>query len=273
MQNIKKKVVNLFKIIFRLLIDLDIIAFLRFLSRNKVIFLFYHGVSVNPDLELNSYDGKHVALYKFEQEMAYIKKKYNVVPVDEAIAMLRHDVKMVPNTVAVTFDDGYYNNFSYALPILKKFNIPATIFLTIDYIEKGKSGGFLSWKEISDMHKQGIKFGAHTVTHPVLTHIPIDQVEFELRDSRNRLGSYIKDSVLSFAYPYGIFNQRIADMVRDVGYSYAFTTFYGVNTHARDPYKLKRIGINNNFSFEYFVVSLFPFLRNIANSIYGWRQL
>jgi len=259
---------TIFKSIFRFFVYLNVLALFRFINRDSIIILFYHGVTPCPEREPNNFDGKHIELKKFEKQMRYISQKYNVVSLDEAIAMLRNEKKIVPNTIAVTFDDGYYNNLDCALPVVKRYSIPITIFLATNYADIGKGSGFLGWEEICNMHKQGVKFGAHTVTHPVLTQTSNDQAMFELRESRRELGSRLKDNIYSFAYPYGTFNQNIADMVSETGYSCAFTTVYGVNTSDSDLYKLKRIAINNNFSFEYFVANLFPCLRNIVDKMY-----
>jgi peptidoglycan/xylan/chitin deacetylase (PgdA/CDA1 family) len=225
-------------------------------------------VSAHPEREPNNSDGKHVELSKFEAQMRYISRKYHVVPLKDVITLLKKREKITRSVVVVTFDDGYYNNLDCVLPVVKRFSIPITIFLTTNYADLGKDSGFLGWEEICNMHKQGVKFGAHTVTHPVLTRVSNNQAMFELRESRRGLGSRLKDDIYFFAYPYGIFNQDIADMVSEAGYSCAFTTVYGVNTYDSDLYKLKRIAINNNFSFEYFVANLFPYLRNIVNKMY-----
>ena len=67
--------------------------------------------------------------------MFFLKEKhYNVIPLDELVKGIKKGKKFAHNTVVITFDDGYQDNYSYAYPILKKYGFPATIFLISDYI-------------------------------------------------------------------------------------------------------------------------------------------
>ena len=71
----------------------------------------------------------------FEKQMRYLKDKgYNVIPLDELVAGIKNKKKFAHNTVVITIDDGYENNFTYAYPVLKKYGFPAIIFLITNQI-------------------------------------------------------------------------------------------------------------------------------------------
>lgn len=239
---------------------------------DKVAILFYHGVTPYPKNEPNNSDGKHVELKKFEKQMRYISRKYNLVSLQVVVELLKGERRIPRNAVAVTFDDGYYNNLQFAYPIIKKYEIPITIFVTVNYVEKSDNHNFLGWSEIRLMHNEGVIFGAHTVTHPHLSMLSQQDIVNEVRDSKEIIESRLNDKIDYFSYPYGNFNETVKEAVKNNGYSCALATAYGVNDPFSDLYELKRIAVNNNFTFEYFVASLLPFLGNFISAFYSNRK-
>ncbi len=101
-------------------------ATMQFVSRMQPRILMYHRIIDHP----------HVAGITpevFEQQMAYVADKYRVVPVDQAIQELM-DGEIKPNTLAITFDDGHFDFYSNAWPILKKYQLPATLYVATDFV-------------------------------------------------------------------------------------------------------------------------------------------
>lgn len=98
----------------------------RFLNRKKVVVILYHGV---VEKELNPLVWQ-IPVQRFEQQIEYISKKYRVLPLTTVVEKLINNEKLPDYSLAITFDDGFKNNYSTAFPILKRFNLPATIFLT-----------------------------------------------------------------------------------------------------------------------------------------------
>lgn len=100
-------------------------------AHNKLI-LVYHGVVEKPD---HSISAGPIDLLQFEQHLAYIKKHFDVVSLSEIFDMYRKGIEPKRKTLAITFDDGYENNYVRAVPLLKKYNIPATIFVIGNSVE------------------------------------------------------------------------------------------------------------------------------------------
>lgn len=113
---------------------------------------------------------------------------------------------------------------------------------------------FLSWDEIKEMYNSGlIYFGSHTKSHRILTTISDQEIREELDQSRMKLinENVVETSFIPFAYPNGNYNDRIAKMVREAGYSLAVTTKKGwnsVNDDCGDSYQLKRVGIHQDIT-------------------------
>jgi len=108
--------------------------------------------------------------------------------------------------VSFTFDDGFLSTFENALPILSSRNIPATAYITTSWIDSGTTGDnfpALNWDQVTALQNQyGWEIGSHTVTHPQLNTLPIEQVDQELTQSKDELAQHGINAT-SFASPYG----------------------------------------------------------------------
>lgn len=196
--------------------------------------LNYHSVS--PVLHS---DTPAVSQEVFARQMEFIHRKgYQVISLDEYIQKRREGKKM-QNTLVITFDDGYEDNYTHAFPVLKKYHFPATIFIIVKHLNKPR---FLKLDQIREMEKENISFGSHTINH---TYLPPLTDERELRseifDSKLLLEKATGSRVDYFCYPIGGYNQRIKELVMLAGYKAAMTTNRGPDRLNQDPYALKRI--------------------------------
>jgi|UniRef100_A0A7V3RI92 peptidoglycan/xylan/chitin deacetylase (PgdA/CDA1 family) len=128
----------------------------------------------------------------------------------------------------ITFDDGEENLYYYAFPILKKYHCRAIIFLIAGYIGKENTwdisiprNRYLSWKQILDMQKYGIVFGSHTMTHRNLTRLGINEIEYEVVESKKYLERYLGE-VEMISYPFNRVNEMVLKIVKKAGYKYGF---------------------------------------------------
>jgi peptidoglycan/xylan/chitin deacetylase (PgdA/CDA1 family) len=190
-----------------------------------------------------------VSVNTFERQMRFLKNnRYNVLPLEKLADLIRTKSKIPARTVAITFDDGYIDNYLYAFEILKKYNLPATIFLIVDEIgHPGHSlqGGRLGWKEIKIMRASGlITFGSHCLgPQPLLDIKSESQIKKEIFDSKKILENNLGSEVAMFSYPGGRFNARIRQLVKEAGYKLAVATSSGRKYPSDDVLALKRIRI------------------------------
>ena len=106
---------------------------------NKANILLYHGVTDNKyPFGIENCSGKHIHSAVFEEQMKYISENKNVCTLRELSSMLQSDEPCPPDCVAVTFDDSFKNVRTVALPILKKYNIPATFFVTTGMVDNDR---------------------------------------------------------------------------------------------------------------------------------------
>ncbi len=178
----------------------------------------------------------------FEAQMQFLKvHRYHVRPLAQVIAELKAGKKIKPRTVCITFDDGTEDNFKHAFPILKKLNLPATIFMITGNIGKP---GWLSEKQLKILDESGVSIGSHTVTHAYLPQLSEDAIKRELTDSKVELERILGHPVTLFSYPAGGTTPEVRAMVQSAGYEGAVTTNYGRVVH--DFYGLHRIKVSES---------------------------
>src|SRR5262249_9921427 len=109
----------------------------------------------------------------------------------------------------------------------------------------------MTWDEIRELKSQGVQFGSHTVTHPQLKDIPLDEVKYELEMSKAHLEEQVGKPIDTFCYPYAfpeentIFTQTLKAIMVNAGYRYATGTRIGTLKKGDDPYFIKRIPMNS----------------------------
>ncbi len=237
-------------IFFFILVVLALAAFaatgLPFLSKQYAVpILMYH--SVNPVIE-EERKRIIVPVDIFERQMRFLKEHhYNVVSLDSLIPLLEAKKKIPPKTVAITFDDGYKDNYTYVFPVLKKYQLPATIFIIVQEVGRSQDDR-LNWSQIQEMQDSGlVRIGSHSIGPDPLYKM---KTEVELRrqifDSKKILEKKLGSEVLVFSYPEGMFDQHMKELVREAGYKMAVATKPGEKFANDDLFALKRQRVSAN---------------------------
>lgn len=195
--------------------------------------LMYH--SINDDIGSNHPD-LVVTPENFRAHLTYLQKRsYQFLTMSEIIS---GDYDSAPR-VALTFDDGFQDNYTHVFPLLKQFKAKATIFLCPNMPSINK----LTEEQIQEMQASGlVEFGAHTMTHINLSQVADDVAKREIIESKNEVESIVGEICTAFAYPYGRINERTADYVQQAGFSSAVLVKKGIEA-ITDPYRIKRISI------------------------------
>ncbi len=214
------------------------LAFIFMKSAYVVPVLMYHAIDYNDKTTKLSVNPE-----SFEAQMKFLHEhRYNAVTPDRLIAYISGKESIPSKTIAITFDDGYYNNYQYAYPVLKKYNIPATIFVIVDKV--GQSG-YVGWKEIKEMSDSGlITIGSHTMSHKWLPSMGTKELKHELTASKAILEEKTGKPVDALCYPIGAHNERVEREAHLAGYSCAFATNPGRFAPIDDIYAIKRIKVS-----------------------------
>lgn len=183
-------------------------------TNTRVPVLMYHSVSTVA--------GNNLCMppEKLDAQMQWlVQNGYATLSMDELYAHLSAHTALPDKAVAVTFDDGYADNYTNAFPILKKYGVKATIFMVSSYIDQPNS---LTSAQIKEMSQSGVDIQDHSVTHPHLSQLSYDKQLAELRDSKQAIEAITGKPVNYVAYPYGDENANTLKAAKAVGYRMAF---------------------------------------------------
>lgn len=219
--------------------------------KNQISILMYHQVGNFSSIK------SHKAVYchyrRFALQMRYLHAfGYNVISLDQALEGLRGKSKIPSKAVVLTFDDGFENFYYYALPVLKKYNYPAIVYLVSNYIGAKAAwleadrfeSPLLNKKHILELHKQRIDFGAHSASHKRLTHLEAPDRKQEIYKCKKDLENLFGKEIRHFCYPYGDYNLKVMETVREAGFQSAATCLRATATSEFDFFELPRKAIS-----------------------------
>jgi glycosyltransferase involved in cell wall biosynthesis/peptidoglycan/xylan/chitin deacetylase (PgdA/CDA1 family) len=215
--------------------------------------LMYHRIDDTLDRDILC-----VTPFAFSLQMTWLREEgFNVLDLQTALKELRSGT-LPPKSVAITFDDGYEDNYKNAFPILSEHGFTAAIFAVTGfsrgecghprYKNYGRPITYLTPDQIGEMSRFGISFGSHTDTHPLLTDLSQDEAKQELMTSKKDLESWSRKPVTLLAYPNGAFRRDYFSIIEKTGFHAAFTTIPGVNTKETSPWQFRRTEISGRDS-------------------------
>lgn len=235
--------------------------------------LVYHSVdsidspiSITPEL--------------FEQQMDYlVKKRYTTWTASQMVDAIVAGKPLPRRLVVITFDDGYLNNITHALPIMEKRGICGTLFMVtqnagdtarwterdlprirkmIDALFPGDDNAkraaeqevmatldekMATWDELRPAPERGLEVLSHTRTHPYMDEVDDEQLTDELAGSRRDLDEQGFGGGNSIAWPYGKYDDRAIEAAAAAGYTGTFLGRYEWDLrHHRDPMRIHRVG-------------------------------
>ncbi len=230
----------------------------RWLSADRAVIVLFHRVDDRyPGTPINSTRSE---FWKF---LKFFKRFYTVISLRELLdRLLRGDD--VSNCLAITFDDGYLDNYSDAAPMLARLGLPACFFVVTGYIgsdcvpwwdeELGIPSEWMNWDQVRSLHAQGFEIGAHTMSHLDLG-VSVGDVSFaEIAGSKARLEQELGAPVDFFSYPYGRRHQiaeENREAVRRAGFTCCLSAFGGAVKPGDSPYHLNRTPISPWYASPY----------------------
>ena len=208
--------------------------------------LMYHSVSAEePSMGIN------LSPARFEAQIAWFARHgFEFCTVSGLLAAPASGQKRV----AITFDDGFENNYSVALPILRQYGAKATIYLS----PAKPDTVLLSESQIRDMADSGdVEFGAHTVDHINLKNVSDEEARSQLRRSRKLAEQLSGMPCVAFAYPYGRYEERHVAMVEEAGFTSAVTTRKKIIRNLSEHrFELPRVSVNGEMNHLQFLIAV-----------------
>lgn len=205
--------------------------------------------------------------------MEWVREQFNVVSL-RSLTEDRDSSVSKPRLV-ITFDDGYRDNYTNALPVLDRLGLVATFFVTTGTVGgelKTHSGPLptMTRDQLIDLADRGHEVGSHGGTHRSLIDLPEGDIHREVSESRERLESWLGETVTSFSYPNGDVDERVLEATRRAGYERAVSTREAlVSTPVQNPFLLPRRNVHCSYSLGAFrskTTAAFDWYRTISEN-------
>jgi peptidoglycan/xylan/chitin deacetylase (PgdA/CDA1 family) len=224
-------------------------------SRYSVPILTYHSISENLFGKVHPYHQINTPASVFATQMKWLRNEgYRTIDLGEALDGFETGRSLAKRFV-LTFDDGYEDFYTDAFPLLLQCGFSATVFLATDRIRDSavrvEGADYLTWREVRELHAQGITFGSHSVTHADLRSLGPDQIDYEIGYSKETIEQKLGASVESFSYPFalpeedGDFIRYLADALQNMGYLHGVSSTIGRAMPKDERYFLPRLSVNS----------------------------
>jgi peptidoglycan/xylan/chitin deacetylase (PgdA/CDA1 family) len=225
------------------------------LLRNSAVVVAFHRVKDTAEPEQLT-----VSIRTFERYCRFFRRHFHVVPLTDLVTRLGQGA--TPNReLAITFDDGYLDNYENAAPILEQLALPATFFIVTQWMEtdlvpwwdrqQGLSHPWMTWDQVRTLHRQGFEIGAHTRTHVDLGVAARGEAEEEIQGARRDLERHLGTAVTSFAYPFGRranLSDTSRELVKAAGFQCCCSGYGGTNARGTNPFHLRRVPISGFYA-------------------------
>jgi peptidoglycan/xylan/chitin deacetylase (PgdA/CDA1 family) len=223
--------------------------------KNGAPVLMYHSISDDTE-DVHPYYQTTTSPQVFAEHMRFLSEnRYSVISLGELVSAMRQG-RSLSDCVVITFDDGFRDFYRHAFPVLQRYGFSATMFLPTDYIGETERlfqrRACMTWSEVRELHRAGMRFGSHTVTHPQLRSTTSKEREHELRHSKRVIEDRLGTSVESFSYPFAFpeqsrdFTQELRAELEKCGYRNGVSTVIGRATADHDQLFLKRLPVNSH---------------------------
>jgi len=181
--------------------------------------LVYHSISAPAEPLPSAVD---ISPELFERHLHWLSRWREVVPLTETLRQGRN-----ARRTAITFDDGFRDNLTAALPLLEKFDLPITLFVSAGFVDQP---GYLTKADLRALAQhQLVTIGAHGFWHRHFNRLPVKEARSELIESRRFLQDIIGRQVDLLAWPFGECNEGLEVLAAECGYRAAWSVWKGSN--------------------------------------------
>ena len=223
--------------------------------------LMYHNVDAKAGFNT-------VSAENFERQLRYVQQHWQLTDMDTYV----RECHTNPHLATVTFDDAYYNLYTFGQGVLNELKIPVTVFVPVYHVGSDNCWDeeipdyqkieTLSWLGIEDLSQNPLfTFGSHGMTHVSLRHLSKEETVKDLQESKQLLEDHLQKPVNYFAFPFGQrkdFGCATPELLQQIGYKAAFTTLWKLNNLHENPYRLRRVEVKPTDTLEDFQRYLNP---------------
>jgi peptidoglycan/xylan/chitin deacetylase (PgdA/CDA1 family) len=211
-----------------------------FAAQSAVVLLYHRfGESAHPSTS--------VTIEQFEAHLQELRDgKYVVRPLTEIAAAMRAGRALPDNTLGISIDDAFSSVYHEAWPRLRRANIPFTLFVATDAVDRGTTG-YMSWSQIRELAENGVTIGSQTASHPHMPLLTPERNAAELEKSSARFRAELGIAPTLIAYPYGEYSLAVGAVAKAAGFAAGFGQHSGVIHPGSNLFNLPRFAFNESY--------------------------
>jgi peptidoglycan/xylan/chitin deacetylase (PgdA/CDA1 family) len=236
--------------------------------------LCYHNLNPTKPGSMN------LTPQRFESQIKWLKENgFTIIPLKDAVQFLQGKRQSLPEkSVVITADDGWQSVYTYMYPIVKKYNIPVTLFIYPETISSGKNA--MTWDELKELKQTGLfDIQGHTYSHPNFKQekrhrsaVNFEKfVKGELINSKKILEDKLGVKITLLAWPFGIYNDYLEKEAADAGYDMAFSIDYRTANRSYKPMAQPRYMIVVSESMKTFAGIVNQASSNRHRVVFGYK--
>ena len=232
----------IFKIIFILMLSLNISSSYASNIKNSAVVFMYHKFGVSK------YPSTSVTINQFDAHLKeFSKSKYSVEPIEFIIDTIINDGDLPINTIGISIDDADKSFYEVGWPKFKEMGLPVTLFVNTSTIHENNKN-YLNWDQIRELVDEGVSIGAHSHNHYHMADLSIDEIRDEIEISNNIFLKELGSIPPLFAFPYGEAKEEIINLLKEYKFKVAFGQHSGVINETSNLYYLPRFSLNERYA-------------------------
>ena len=254
-------------------------------EKKQIPILMYHSIAQSTNPKFKQFA---VPPALFAEHMTYLRQhSYTPINVTQLVCMFLQGKFALPERpVVLTFDDGFADFYTNALPVLQQCGFTATLYIATGFIgstsrwlarEGEATRPMLTWDQVNEISTCGIECGGHSHWHHQLDALPLAEARDEIVRCKALLEDHLGQKVSSFAYPHGYHSAAIKRLVREAGYTSACAVGYTMSSTTTDPFALARLRMGADTSLDVLAALLAQPVPSVGTTMYkrfrtlGWR--
>ena len=210
------------------------------------ILLYHNFVTTVPDSDPDNFNYINTPQSFEENIKTFLENGYTIISMKELALAENGKMELPSKPIVITFDDGYYSNYEYIYPILKQYNVKASIFIVTDKIgQEIDDIKYLGWEECLEMQNSGIvEIGSHSKKHVFYDKRSVRELRDDVKESYKEIEKNLgKQDLKIFAYPYGAYTNETVRTLKNNGIDFQIYDIGMNNFKDFDRNAIKRINI------------------------------
>lgn len=217
-------------------------------QNGAVVFVYHHVSNETPD-------STSISPELFKKHLEYLDKNgFSVWSLDKIGSYVKDGKTFPPKIVGLSFDDGYHSVYKTAWPLLQKYKMPFTVFVSTKFIGE-KPGAYFSWGQLVEMYKSGVLIGNHTHSHQKIefsldrkkSERYIEEFFQDISKAQHILDDKLKSPPVLFAYPFGEFSNEMKESLVRKTSLFGYSQLSGPIGGQSEIAALTRFPMNNHF--------------------------